>query len=96
MTKREKRGQSSVVIKECLKFQNVVNGTTGKVAGWGLTENMAYSPVLKEANLMSMDYRTCIDNNHMSFHPFVTPDKYCAFGLNESVCVVFGSFLWTF
>lgn len=81
--------------KMCFLFQYVHHGTTGRVAGWGLNENSVGSPVLKMIDLDAVDYNTCKNNVPKFFVPFVTPDKFCASLLSESVCQVLQIFLWT-
>lgn len=80
-------------IFNCFHLQNVRQGISGRVAGWGLNENNENSPVLKVIDLEAVDYNTCAANAAKSFLPFILPDKFCASRLSESVCQVFWTIL---
>lgn len=66
----------------------MAENTRGRVAGWGLTENEVYSPVLKIIDLQAASYWTCRYKSSVSFVPYITTDKFCGHRDNENVCEV--------
>lgn len=70
----------------------MANGTTGRVVGWGVTEDNVSSSVLKVVDLEAVDHRTCKDRAEESFRSYILPDKFCATRANENVCQVIEEF----
>ncbi|XP_026815136.1 uncharacterized protein LOC113555042 isoform X2 [Rhopalosiphum maidis] len=72
---------SDAVAPVCVDWNgryNVINGTQGKIVGWGNTEKDIPSPVLLEATLPYIDYNSCRSMYTNDFQKFVTFDKFCA------------------
>lgn len=70
----------------------MASGTTGRVVGWGVTEDNVSSSVLKVVDLEAVDHRTCKERAEKSFLPYILPDKFCATRANENVCQVIKGF----
>ncbi|XP_012281729.1 modular serine protease [Orussus abietinus] len=59
-------------------------GQSGKVVGWGKTEDGVLSEELREINLPFVPYGICTSTVPVDFRGFVTVDKFCAGRLNGS------------
>uniref|UniRef100_A0A2S2NA95 Serine protease 45 n=2 Tax=Schizaphis graminum TaxID=13262 RepID=A0A2S2NA95_SCHGA len=57
---------------------NVLNGTQGKIVGWGTMANDKLSPDLLEANLSFIDHSSCRSMFSNGFQKLVAGDKFCA------------------
>ncbi|XP_046685877.1 clotting factor C-like [Homalodisca vitripennis] len=53
-------------------------GSTGNVAGWGVTENETISDVLLSAELTPTEFSACINQLRPAFRRLLTHDKFCA------------------
>lgn len=71
--------------------RTVPSGSTGRVAGWGLTSSGGRpSDVLKIVEIPVIDRKQCINDSPVGFRPQITPDKFCAGLLNSGVSVCQG------
>ncbi|XP_060841919.1 CLIP domain-containing serine protease B10-like isoform X2 [Rhopalosiphum padi] len=57
---------------------NVLNGTQGKIVGWGKMTNDKVSPDLLEAYLSYIDHSSCRSMFSTGFEKYVAGDKFCA------------------
>ncbi|GLV43960.1 modular serine protease [Carabus blaptoides fortunei] len=65
----------------------LINNNKGEVVGWGYTEELMPSPVLKQLTVPYIDREYCVNVVPESFVRFVTLDKFCAgYTTNMSVC----------
>ncbi|XP_065204426.1 modular serine protease-like [Planococcus citri] len=75
---------SPTVLPACIDWATLnkgitpLEGTPGKVVGWGLNENGRYSENLLTVNLPYIGRERCLSTVPDDFKPFITLDKFCA------------------